>query len=346
MKKDKIRAGIVGASGYSARELIKILCRHPHVELSYLASRHFSGADAADIHPSLRGVCDLKLREFDPAALAAECDAAFLAVPHGAAMDFALKVSGSSCSIIDVSADFRLKDEALYKKWYDHSHLAPHLLHEAVYGLAEYYFDELKGASLVANPGCYATSILLGALPVLKAGLHTGGAVHIDAKSGASGAGRNPKGEAFLFSECAENIKPYKVARHQHMAEITQTVNELCGGKCPPVCFVPQLVPMNRGILANIYFTVSGSLSASAVEEAFLAAYKGKPFIRLLAPGTPPETKHVWGTNFCDIGWVLDKETGTLVVMTAIDNLVKGASGQAVQNMNIMFGLDETAGLL
>jgi len=346
---------IVGASGYSGEELVRLLLAHPHADLVAVTSRQNAGQTLAQVfpkfgnHPRARS-----LRFSEPAAevLAKAAQVIFLALPHGIAGEYAAPLLQLGSQVIDLSADFRLRSPAVYQEFYAHKHPAPELLGQAVYGLPEVYRPRIKGASLVASPGCYPTSILLPTLPLLKAGLVKSTGIIADSLSGVSGAGRKTELD-YLFVECNESVRPYAVPKHRHLSEIEQELS-LAAGTPVTMQFTPHLIPVNRGILSTIYLAPEQHFAdAKAMNElgerisaCYRNAYGDEPFVRLLDTTTLPDTKNVAGTNVIEIAWRLDPRTGRLVVMSAEDNLVKGASGQAVQSMNIMCGFPETAGLV
>jgi N-acetyl-gamma-glutamyl-phosphate reductase len=340
-----IRVAIAGATGYTGEELIRLLCHHPHVQLTHLAgsAKWDRPSPVSVAYPQFSGL-DLSIEAFDPARLAASCDVAFLALPHGAAMRAVGLLLDQGKRVIDLSGDFRLQDEALYPRWYQFTHASPTLLNDPMvaYGLTEFHREEVRAARLIANPGCYATSILLAALPLFQANLVQEGRFIVDAKSGFSGAGRKPE-NTLASAEIGENLRPYKVNEHQHMPEVQQELKRLAGRHAEMV-FVPQVIPVTRGLISMVYLRVT---DPGAVEAAYRTAYPEEqaPFVRL-RPGLLPQLRDVIGTNYCDIGFLHDPATGYLVVASALDNLTKGAAGQAVQNLNVMCGWPETAGLI
>lgn len=340
----QVKVAVAGASGYTGAELLRLLLNHPEVEISALTAEAHAGRPIGEIFPGLFGLLDLPCRKFQPEELAEAADVVFLALPHQTSMSLALQLYPLGCRIIDLSADFRLKDAALYERWYGITHVAPELLGEAVYGLPELNREAILRSRLVAVPGCYPTGALLGLAPLVKERLIALDSIIVDAISGASGAGR--KMELYLhFSELNENLKAYGVASHRHTPEMEQELSRLAGQEVQ-VTFTPHLAPMTRGILSTIYCRIFRPVDFHQLFELFLAFYQGCPFVRILPKGRFPETKAVLGSNFCDIGLAMDQRTGRLIVITAIDNLVKGASGQAVQAMNLMLGFDERLGLL
>ena len=338
-----IRAGIAGAAGYTGAELIRLLEAHPRAEIAWLMTGPTNaGKPLREVFPHLRGVQDRVLQPFAPEK-AGDVDVVFLATPHGVAVSLAPAVLDAGARIVDVSADFRLRDPALYETWYQMEHGAPALLEEAVYGLTELYRDQVREARLVANPGCYPTVSILAVAPVLKQGLADPASIVIDAKSGVSGAGRGLNLRTH-FSEATEDLQAYNPGRHRHIPEIEQELARLAGRPLP-VVFVPHLVPMIRGMLAAVYARPVREVTTAELEAVYRDFYAGEPFVRVLAGGELPRTKDVAGTNLCEIAVQADPRTGGILVLAVIDNLVKGASGQAVQNMNVQFGLPETAGL-
>jgi N-acetyl-gamma-glutamyl-phosphate reductase len=337
-----IRVGIIGASGYTGAELARLLCRHPEAALTVVTSRQYAGQPLSRVFPSLQGRVDLVCENPDAAELAARADLYFTAVPHQTAMAVVPQLLAAGKKVIDLSADFRLGDAAVYERWYQ-PHTAKELLAEAVYGLPELHREAIRATRLVANPGCYPTSVLLGLAPLLKAGLLDTESLIIDSKSGTSGAGRGAL-VGTLYCEVTDGFRAYKVGEHRHTPEIEQEIGKLCG-RPVTVSFTPHLVPMSRGIFSTIYAKLARSTTPREVGELYAGSYGGEPFIRLCAPGNYPATQYVRGSNCCDIGYKIDERTGRIVVLAAIDNLVKGAAGQAVQNMNLLCGLPEGLGL-
>jgi N-acetyl-gamma-glutamyl-phosphate reductase len=344
------QVAIVGASGYSGEELVRLLLSHPHAELGAVTSRQYAGQTLAQVFPKFAHHPRAKtLRFSEPKAelLAKQAQIVFLALPHGVAAEFAVPLLQLGCQVIDLSADFRVKSAAVYKDFYVHDHPAPELLAQAVYGLPELYRDQIKQASLVASPGCYPTSILLPALPLLKAGLVQPTSIIADSLSGVSGAGRKAELD-YLFVECNESARPYGIPKHRHLSEIEQELS-IAAGTQITIQFTPHLIPVNRGILTTLYLTPIDNNASSLTNRltaCYQAAYANEPFVRLLEGKALPDTKNVVGTNVIEIAWRHDPRTGRLIVMSAEDNLVKGASGQAVQSMNLMCGFPETAGLV
>lgn len=338
-----IKASIIGATGYTGAELVRLLYRHSEVEFSVLSSRSSVGEDIADIYPGLRHCVSHTFEEQDLERIVGESDIIFICLPHGHAVEVVSNAFSAGVKVIDLGADFRLKDPFVYQKWYGLEHGAPELLKTAVYGLPEIKGEAVAQAQIIANPGCYPTSILLGLAPLLHYGVILPGSIIADSKSGVCGAGKTPS-EKTHFVECNENINPYGVQGHRHRPEIEQELSLLAGDPLR-ISFTPHLLPITRGILSTIYADLGAELSEEQVREMYREYYSGKGFIRLLPPQVWPHTKWVYGSNFCDINFCLDQEAGRITVMSAIDNLVKGASGQAVQNMNLMFGFDERTAL-
>ncbi len=332
-----LQVGVYGATGYTGHELVRLLARHPAVHLRFATSESHASQNLAQVHPQAPAV-DLLPAEAAPLS---EVDLVFLCLPHGTSAPVALRALEAGARVVDLSADFRLRDPATYAAWYRLEHPAPDLLAEAVYGLTEFARDRLPGARLVANPGCYPTAALLALAPAVAAGA-VAGTVIVDAKSGVSGAGRKPSLTTH-FVEVADNLKPYKVGRtHRHLPEMEQA---LAGwAESPPgLVFTPHLLPVPRGILATVYFPLADGWDETRLRARYAETYAGEPFIHLLPPGEHATLAHANHCNRCALG--LSVADGTVVLTAAIDNLVKGAAGQAVQNMNVMYGLDETAGL-
>jgi N-acetyl-gamma-glutamyl-phosphate reductase len=335
-----IKVGIIGGTGYTGVELLRLLAQHPQAKLAVITSRGEAGKKVADLFPNLRGHVDLPFSEPDTKALAA-CDAVFSATPNGVAMTHARELLAAGAKVVDLAADFRLKDPAVWEKWYGMPHACPDLLGEAVYGLPEVNRDQVRKARLVANPGCYPTAVQLGFLPLLESELVDPGYLVADCKSGVSGAGRKAEVHT-LLAEAADTMKAYAVAGHRHWPEIRQGL-EAVSGKPVGLTFVPHLTPMIRGIHATLYARLKRSdINLQALYEK---RYAGEPFVDVLPAGSHPETRSVRGANHCRIAVHRPQGGDTVVVLSVIDNLVKGAAGQAVQNMNILFGLDERLGL-
>jgi len=348
---EKLQVGIVGVSGYGGGELARLLLAHPQVNLSYVTSGTYAGKP---LRAALPGAApsDLVCEKFDEAACADKCDFVFLAGESGLAMKIAPGLLDAGKKIVDLSADFRLKDPAVYEEWYKAEHTAPQLLEEAVYGLPELWQGEIKQAQLVANPGCHVTAAVLALAPLWQHGLIDPKSVIVDSLSGVSGAGRSKFGLDYHFSELNESMRPYGVGGvHRHTPEIEQAINRIAnfkGEHALTLTFTPHLIPITRGILTTAYATlVKNDFSGlrQHFQDYYQHCYRDAPFVTILEPGQFPATKHVYGTNYCHIGLAFDKRTSRVVVVSAIDNLVKGAAGQAVQNMNLMCGFGETAGL-
>ena len=339
-----LKVAIVGASGYTGVELLRILHTHPEVAVTCVTSEQSAGKPVSEVFPSLRGRCDLLLENLEPVRVAEKADFIFTALPHKAAMEVVPTFLKLGKRVVDLSADYRLEDASVYAQWYE-PHMNPENLKKAVYGLPELKRARISGAKLVANPGCYPTSVILGLAPLLKKRAIIDPATIIaDSKSGVSGAGRSAKVDN-LFCEVNDGFKAYGVGGvHRHIPEIEQELAHLAGAKVA-ISFTPHLVPMDRGILSTIYATPQRTVTTADLLSIFNDFYQGEPFIRILPEGSFPCTAYVRGANFCDIGVAVDGRTGRVIVVAAIDNLVKGASGQAVQNMNLMNALPETMGL-
>ncbi len=337
-----IPAAIVGAAGYAGAELTRLLLAHPDFEVTVVTSRQDAGVRVRDLYPALSS-CDLVYSDHDVAVVAGAAKVAFLAVPHTAAMAMAPALLDAGLTVVDASADFRLRDIATYESWYGVSHTAPHLAGAAVYGLPELWRDGLPGARLVACPGCYPTASLLAAAPAVRAALVSSSRVIVDAISGVSGAGRSPAA-ATHFVEATESVTAYKVGSHRHTPEIAQGLSDL-GLAGASVVFTPHLAPLSRGLLATVYLDLVPGTSASDLQAIYEAAYQEEPFVTVCGPGIQPATAHVRGSNRAHVGVAVDERAGVLIATCAIDNLVKGTAGQAVQCANIALGLDETAGL-
>jgi len=349
------KVAIVGASGYSGEELVKRILNHPQVELVAVTSRQNAGLTLAQVFPKFAShprTQALRFSEPDVAWLAKSADIVFLALPHGVAAEYAVPLLAAGCTVIDLSADFRLKSAAVYQDFYAHAHPAPELLAQAVYGLPEIHRAAIKESRLIASPGCYPTSILLPIIPLIKAGLIKTTGIIADSLSGVTGAGRKAEVD-YLFCECNESVRAYGVPKHRHLSEIEEQLS-LAAGSPVVIQFTPHLIPVNRGILSTLYLAPAGNFSTPAEAEVlnaqiaacYAAAYAHEPFVRVLAGKALPDTKNVTDTNVCEIAWRLDLRTGRLLVISAEDNLVKGASGQAVQSMNVLCGFPETTGLL
>lgn len=335
----KIRVAILGATGYTARELIGLLLHHPQVEITTLTTRQDSSPRLADIHPLLRGRLDLPLENLSPQEVAERADCVFSCLPHGASATIVESLLAEDCRVIDFSADYRLDQPEIYTEWYGVRHPAPERMAKTVYGLPELYRKNISGANLVANPGCYPTAAILALAPLLKEKLIRHQGIVVDSKSGVSGAGRSPKSNLH-FPECNESFSAYAVGQHRHTPEIDQILSNWAT-TTTSVVFTPHLVPMNRGILTTAYADPAADTSADALLESLQRSYAGEPFVRVVKDF--PGTKDVVGTNFCDI--TVRIVQNKVVVISVIDNLLKGASGAAVQNFNVMYGFDETTAL-
>jgi len=338
-----VRAGIIGATGYAGAELVRLLKAHPETEIVWYGSRSYVGESFSSVYGNLFGIADDLCLDDRMEELAGKADVIFTATPQGFCASHITEEILSRCKVIDLSADFRLKDVKVYEEWYKITHANPSYIQEAVYGLCEINREQIKPARLIANPGCYTTCSILTLYPLVKNGLIDPCSIIIDAKSGTSGAGRSAKTQN-LFCEVNENIKAYGVASHRHTPEIEEQLGYAAGKKIT-LNFTPHLVPMNRGILVTAYADVCEGVSSEQIREAYAEAYQDEPFIRLLGENSCPQTRWVEGSNYVDLGYVLDQRTGRIIAMGAIDNLVKGAAGQAVQNMNLLFGFAENTGL-
>jgi N-acetyl-gamma-glutamyl-phosphate reductase len=337
------KVSVIGASGYTGVELLRLLAGHDAVEICHVTSRQYAGQPVSMQFPSLRGCVERDFELLDPAVVAANSDVVFTAVPHQTAMQLVPELLAAGTRVVDLSADFRLADAEIYAAWYQ-PHSAPQFLAEAVYGLPELFRRKISAARLIANPGCYPTSAALALAPLLEENRIDPASIIIDSKSGTSGAGRAAK-VASLYCEVNEGFKAYGLPKHRHTPEIEQTLSSLAG-RAVTVSFTPHLVPANRGILSTCYAALAGSADQTELIRSFTDYYAGEPFVRVLPEGYLPNIAEVRGSNFCDIGLVVDQRTKRVVVVSAIDNLVKGAAGQALQNMNLMLGLPESKGLL
>ena len=342
---DKIRAGLVGITGYTGMELARLLATHPSMKLTMGCSRSEAGRRLGEFYPFLEGLpgADIVISVYSPKAVAENCDIAFLAVPHGKAMVMARELLEEGVRVVDLSADFRLHDASVYEAWYKVPHTEKHFLPEAVFGLPEFYADDIARARLVANPGCYPTSAILGLAPALQNGLVSTEDIVIDSKSGTSGAGRKAVTTS-LYCEVTDSFKAYGLGKHRHTPEIEQELSRLAG-KPVTVSFNPHLVPMNRGILSTIYTKLATEKGYDEIWQIYRDFYKDCPFVRVLPKGNLPETRFVRGSLFCDMGLVLDPRTNRLIIVSVIDNICRGASGQALANANIMCGLPMAEGL-
>lgn len=340
----KIKVAIIGSTGYGGVELIRLLLQHPNVEITSVISSSQAGASIADGYPHLSEIMTDKLDGIDAKEIKRKADVVFLATPHGVSAELVPGLLETGLKVIDLSGDFRLKDASIYEQWYKHKPADAAYLEKAVYGLAEVFGDDVHpGVDFVSNPGCYPTATLLGLIPALAAEWIDPTSIIVDAKSGVSGAGRGLS-LANHYSEVNENFFAYKVNRHQHTPEVEQVLSRIAGFDVT-VTFTTHLVPMTRGILCTMYATLTEQVSEEELITLYKRYYEGRPFVRVRAEGKLPATKEVWGSNYCDIGFSVDKRTGRVTIISVIDNLVKGAAGQAIQNLNLMMGWDETLGL-
>lgn len=350
MSRSPVKTAVIGASGYSGQELLRLLLMHPEVDLVAVTSRQEAGRPLGEVFPRFRGALQIEGLEFiEPsidaiAATGAEC--AFLALPHGVAYEFASGLLEKGIRVIDLSADFRLNDPDIYAEFYGGDHPSPELMKEAVYGLPEFRAEEIRKARIVASPGCYPTSILVPLLPLVKAGLIDPTSIAVSSVSGASGAGKKADA-SLLFAEVNESVRAYGAPKHRHLSEIEQELS-IAADEEVRISFVPHLMPVTAGICTTIFCEGAGESGSQseAIANAYADAYGNAPFVRVLGENRFPDTKHVTGTNFVDIGWVEDRRTGRIILFSTEDNLGKGASSQAIQSFNLMFGLPETVGLL
>lgn len=338
-----IRASIIGATGYAGAELTRLLLAHPDVKLTHLVSHSYAGQDISQIYKSFEGKFSQSLDPLDLDMLVKDSDCIFTSLPHSVGGDVIANLYSAGKTVIDLSGDYRYNDAAVYEKWYGVSHPHPELLEKSVYGLPELHRDEIKHTRLIGNPGCYTTCSILALAPLVKAGVIDDKSIIIDAKSGSTGAGRSVS-QAMHFCEVNESAKAYKVASHRHTSEIEQELS-LLAGEAIALSFTPHLLPINRGILATGYADLTEDVSFSQVRQLYLDAYSSHPFAVICNEGELPEIKHVVGSNYIHIGFVLDKRLNRIITVSVIDNLIKGAAGQAVQNMNLIYGLDETTAL-
>ena len=339
----KLKIAVVGASGYSGEELLRLLIPHPQAEIAIITSRQYEGCHVGEVFPRFAET-DLKFCAPNVNMIAAAADVAILALPHGLASDFAVPLLENGLRVIDISADFRLTDPLVYEHYYKQPHPAPALLEQAVYGLPERYRDKIRKARLIACPGCYPTSILLPLIPLLAGDIISPEGIAAASLSGVTGAGRKVD-LPYIFPECNESIRAYSPTSHRHLPEIEQELTRAAGNKDMTINFIPHLVPVNRGIHSTILAALNPEIGLSEVQSVLAEAYADEPFVRLLNEGQLADTKHVSFTNMIEIGFAIDDHTGKIILSSAIDNLVKGASGQAVQCLNLMTGLEETAGL-
>lgn len=335
-----IKAAVLGATGYAGIELVRLLTNHPEVSIEIVGSHTFAGKKISEVYQNLEHILEKECTELDLDEVA-KCDVAFCALPHGASKSVIPQILEKGVKVIDLSGDYRYDDPDVYEAWYGEKHSSPELLKESVYGLCELHRDKIKGARLIGNPGCYTTCSILGTAPLLANKIIDTKNIIIDAKSGVTGAGRG-LGLAYHFCECTENTKAYKIGTHRHTSEIEQELSNIAGENIM-LSFTPHLIPQKRGILATIYANLNGTYTKEEILNMYKEFYKDEFFIRV--KDGLPETKHVAGSNFVDIGLEVDKRLNRVVVVSAIDNIVKGAAGQAIQNMNLMFGLEEGTGL-
>jgi len=338
-----VKAGIIGSTGYAGQELVRILLQHPEVEIVWYGSRSYTGMEYSQVFGNMKKLADDVCSGEDIGQLAKEADVIFTATPQGLCGSLVNEDILSSTKIIDLSADFRIKDVKKYEEWYGIKHQSPSFIEEAVYGLCEVNREDIKNARLVANPGCFPTCTVLSIYPLAKEGIIDMDTIIVDAKSGVSGAGRGAK-TANLYCEVNESIKPYGVTTHRHTPEIEDQLS-YASGREVTINFTPHLIPVNRGILATSYAKLNQKLGYSDIKAVYDKYYKDEYFVRILDEDVFPETRWVEGSNFVDINFKLDSRTGRIIIMGAIDNVVKGAAGQAVQNMNIMYGFEENTGL-
>ena len=338
-----INVGVLGATGYAGIETVRLLSKHPEVKITRLVSHSFEGQKISDIYPNFKGVLDIECTGLDIDDIAANCDLVFTALPHGVSKEVIPSLFKKGLKIVDLSGDFRYTDVKVYEKWYGEPHPAPDVLAQSVYGLCEMYRDKIQKTNLVGNPGCYTTCSILALYPLLKAGVLKTDNIIIDAKSGVTGAGRTEKLD-YSFSECTENMLAYKIATHRHTSEIEQELS-IAAGEEVLVSFTPHLMPLKRGIYATCYANLAKDVTGEEIEKIYKDFYKDEFFIRIMPAGKIPESNWTAGSNFANIGFQIDKRLNRIVVCSTIDNLIKGAAGQAIQNMNIMMGFDEKAGL-
>jgi len=338
-----IRVGVLGATGYAGIETVRILLRHRGVELTRVVSHTTVGTPISELYPNLKGICNLNFTGLDIDDIAENCDLVFTALPHGASKEVIPSLYNKGLKVIDLSGDFRYDDPKVYEKWYGAPHSDPELLEKAVYGLCELHRDKIKEARLIGNPGCYTTCSITALYPVVEAGIADNKSIIIDAKSGVTGAGRSAS-LPNLFCECTETMKAYKVATHRHTSEIEQELSHAAGEEIM-VSFTPHLAPMKRGILATCYINLKEKKTTEELVELYKNFYKDDEFVIVYDAGTLPEVKHIAGSNRVGIGMVVDERLNRAVIVSCVDNLIKGAAGQAVQNMNIMYGLPENTGL-
>ena len=338
---EKIKVGVVGATGYAGSEICRLILGHPQAELAAISSVSFEGMELSQVYPAYYQICDMVCGTQEE--VVEKSDVIFAALPHGLSQELGAQCYSLGKTFIDMGADFRLESEEEYKEWYGGTYQDKALHQEAVYGLPEFFRDKIKGKRLIANPGCYTTAVPLALVPALEAGLIEAEGIIADCKSGVTGAGRKPT-QSNHYPELNESFTAYKVANHRHTPEIEQTLSKIAGEKLK-LTFVPHLLPINRGILATCYAKLKPGVTEEQLWDVYHARYDGEFFVRLLPKGQVANVKYVRYTNYCDVSLFVDSRTGTFIAVSAIDNMVKGAAGQAIQNMNLSFGLEETTGL-
>ncbi|MGG1676356.1 N-acetyl-gamma-glutamyl-phosphate reductase [Neobacillus sp. NRS-1170] len=338
-----MKAAIIGGTGYGSVELIRLIHKHPHLEVGTVVSNSQAGKNFSETYPHLSGIIDQPLEKFDADSISNKNEIVFLATPSGVSSNLVPQLLDKGIKCVDLSGDFRLRSADEYEKWYKHSPASETYLNQAIYGLSEIYKEKISNSTLIANPGCYPTASILALLPIINTKIADYESIVIDAKSGVSGAGRGLSLTSH-FAEINENLKAYKLGEHQHIPEIEQILSDENGSPIN-ISFTTHLVPMNRGIMCSVYVKLNDSFSTEEVHQIYNEFYKNKPFVRVRPQGNIPSTKEVQGSNYCDIGLHVDKRTNRLTIISVIDNLVKGAAGQAIQNVNIMNGWDERTGL-
>ena len=343
-KTKSFKIAIVGASGYTGVELLRLLFRHPQVEVVHITSEQNAGLPLSQVFPSLDCYSHLTFESFHVDKISKDCGFVFLALPHKSAMGPAAALLKAGCRVVDLSADYRFRSPSVYEKHYQVPHSYPQLLKESIYGLSEIHREEIRGANLIGNPGCFPTGVLLGLYPLIRENVLNTETILIDAKSGVSGSGKTPSSTSH-FVEVNEGIGPYQVENHRHIPEMEQELSALAKQNIS-VSFVPHLIPMSRGILTTLFVNLKKGLKTKDLENIFQSTFAEEPFIRILPKGTLSHTRNVRGTNMCEISFAPSRSSKQFIIFTAIDNLVKGAAGQAIQNMNLMLGLEETMGLL
>lgn len=343
MSKTKLRVAVVGSTGYGGVELIRFLLQHPHVEITSVISSSTAGTPISEGFPHLSDILVDQLDDVDIPLIESKADLVFAATPSGVSTSLVPKLLDAGLKVIDLSGDFRFKSGTVYEEWYKLAPAEDRYLQQAVFGLAEINADLVKGASFISNPGCYPTATLLGLIPALQEGIIEHDSIIIDAKSGVSGAGRK-LGLPYHYAEMNENFLAYKINKHQHIPEIEQVLSDIAGEEVVTT-FTTHLVPMTRGIMCTMYAKLNGEYTEEDLIQLYRSYYDGRPFVRIRNQGKWPATKEVWGSNYCDIGFAIDARTGRLTIISVIDNVVKGAAGQAIQNLNLMMGWDETVGL-